>query len=104
MVDNLGLSYQNTRELNRIIDNDLAGPPPFQCRELNIGLERLQFFCRDTLQCIKSLYGDPEFVQDMVFAPVRQYTDDTRASRIIDEMHTGEWWWTLQVCNIIHGL
>jgi hypothetical protein len=91
------------RELNRIIDDDMTGPPPFQCWEFDLGHENLQFYCRDILQCIRTLYGDPEFVQDMTFAPERHYTDDTRACRIINEMYTGDWWWTLQVRYIIFG-
>ena len=91
------------RELNRVIDNDLTGPPPFQCWEFDLGHEHLQFYCRDILQCIRALYGDPNFVQDMTFAPERHYSDDTRACRIINEMHTGDWWWTLQVCYVFLG-
>ena len=99
VVEKLDLSYRSTRELNTIIDNDLPGPPPFQCRELVIGHEHLLFFCRDALQCIRSLYGNPEFVRDLVFAPEHHYTNDERTCRIVNEMHTGDWWWTVQVRN-----
>ena len=101
VVDKLGLSYQNPRELNNIIDNDMAGPPPFQCRELDIGHENLQFFCRDAIQCVRSLYGDPEFTQHMVFSPERHYTNVRRTCRVVNEMHTGDWWWSVQVCDVI---
>ena len=49
IVNKLGLSYHNSRKLNNIIDNNMAGPPPFQCRELEIGHEHLQFFCCDAI-------------------------------------------------------
>jgi hypothetical protein len=101
VVERLDLSYRTTRELNSIIDNNLPGPPSFQCRELVIGHERLQFFCRDTLLCIRSLYGTPEFMQYLVFAPEQHYTDSERTCRVVNEMHTGDWWWTVQVRNII---
>jgi hypothetical protein len=102
VVERLGLSYRTTRELNDIIDNDLPGPPPFQCRIFDIGGESLQFFCRDVLQCIRSLYGDREYVQDLIFAPEHHYTDDTRTCRIVNEMHTGDWWWSTQVCTNVN--
>jgi Plavaka transposase len=104
VVERLGLSYRTTKELNNIIDTNLPGPPPFECRELSIGHEKLQFFCRDALQCIRTLYGNPEFRQDLVFAPERHYTDDDRKCRIVNEMYTGDWWWDLQVRKTIYGL
>jgi hypothetical protein len=90
--------------LNSIIDDsdNLTGPPPFQLKELEIGHENLEFFYRDVLECIQSLYGNPEFLQDLVFAPERHYSNDERSVRIINEMHTGDWWWALQVCNVIY--
>jgi len=89
------------KELNNIIDNKLPGRrPPFRCKVLMIGNERLEFYCRDIIECIRSLYGDPEFVQDLVFAPERHYTSAERTSRIYNEMHTGDWWWTVQVRDL----
>jgi Plavaka transposase len=64
---------------------------------LDLGGEHLEFYCRDVLECIQSLYGDPQFAQDLVFAPERYYSDHTRTSRIYNEMHTGDWWWSVQV-------
>jgi Plavaka transposase len=89
--------------LNDIIDNHLSGPPSFQRKELRIGNECLDFYCRDTLQCIRSLYGDPAFVQDLAFSPAQHYTGADQACRIINEMHTGDWWWSIQVRNVTYS-
>ena len=105
VIEKLGLSYQTTKQLNDIIDNNLPqlhGPPPFQCKEFSIGHERLQFFFRDTIQCIRSIYGNPSFMQDLVFAPEQHYADNTRTSRVINEMYTGDWWWNVQVRRMIY--
>ena len=99
VVDKLGLSYRTAKQLNEIIDEKLPGRPPFQCREFIIGDEHLEFYCRDIVECIRSLYGDPKFGQDLTFAPERHYTNPERTCRIYNEMHTGDWWWTVQVCN-----
>jgi hypothetical protein len=98
IVDKLGLSYRSVKALHNVIDNELPGRPPFQCRELVIGDERLDFYCRDILECIRSLYGDPKFAQAMAFAPERHYTSGARTSRIYNELYTGDWWWIVQVC------
>ena len=103
VVDKLGLSYRTVNQLNDIIDNKLPGRPPFQCKEFIIGdsndPEHLEFYCRDVVECIRSLYGDPQFAQDLAFAPERHYTSPEHMCRIYNEMHTGDWWWTVQVCN-----
>jgi hypothetical protein len=93
----LGLSYCTTKQLNDIIDKEMSGHPPFQCKVLNIGDERLEFYSRDALECIRSLYGDPEFAQDLVFAPEQHYTSHEHTSRLYNEMYTCDWWWTVQV-------
>ena len=99
VVDKLGLSYHTAKELNDIIDNNLPGHPPFRCKELVIGDERLEFYCHDIIECIRSLYGDPGFVQDLVFAPEQHYTSAECTCCIYNEMHTGDWWWMVQVYN-----
>ena len=75
VVNKLELSFSSTKELNNIIDNALPGCPAFQCCELVIGGETLEFYHRDILGCIRTIYGDPEFAQDLVVAPERHYTD-----------------------------
>ena len=49
------------------------------------------------MQCIRALYGDPEFARELVFAPERHYLDPERTRRIYNEMHTGDWWRAVQV-------
>ena len=62
-----------------------------------IGGETHELHFRDVLACIRSLYGDPEFAQDLVIAPERHYVDRERKRRVYSEMHTGDWWWAVQV-------
>jgi hypothetical protein len=77
----------------------LPGRPPFKCQDIRIGGETLQFHFRDILDCIRGIYGDPEFVRDLVFAPERHYVDHERTRRVYSEMYTGDWWWSVQVSN-----
>jgi hypothetical protein len=98
-VDKLGLSFSSTKELNSIIDKALPGRPHFKTCTIDIGGETLKLHFRDILACIRSLYGDPEFVQDLVFAPERHYADHERKCHVYSEMHMGDWWWAVQVRN-----
>ncbi|KAH9173949.1 hypothetical protein EDB89DRAFT_2152812 [Lactarius sanguifluus] len=101
LVDRLELSYRNPRELNNIIDQ-LPGRPPFKCWELLISDETLHFYYRDIVQCLRALYGDPEFARDMVFTPERHYTRHDRTCRVYSDMHTGDWWWAVQTSLETH--
>ncbi|KAH9021271.1 hypothetical protein EDB84DRAFT_1275071 [Lactarius hengduanensis] len=97
VVDKLGLSYRTPNELNNIIDKELPERPQFKCEDVSIAGNTFQFYYRDVLQCIRTLYGNPEFVRDLVFAPERHYTDHERTCRVYSEIHTGNWWWAVQV-------
>jgi hypothetical protein len=59
----------------------------------------LEFYYRNTLLCIQSLYGDPAFAHDLIFLLERHYTNDERTCRVYNEIHTGNWWWSVQVRN-----
>ena len=98
IVDKLGLLYRSVKDLNNIINTELPGRPRFQCNILDIGDKRLEFYCRDVLECIQSLYGDPSWAQDMAFAPEQHYTSHACTSRLYNEMYMSDWWWTVQVC------
>ena len=100
LVGKLGLSYRNINELNKIIDKVLPGRPTFKCKELIIDGQRHELYYREIIPCIRSLYGDPRLVHDLVFAPERHYTDETRTCRVFNEMHTGNWWWSVQVWDM----
>ncbi|KAH8997704.1 hypothetical protein EDB86DRAFT_2803420 [Lactarius hatsudake] len=96
VVDKLDLSYRTPNELNKIIDTELPGRPRFMCKDMTIAGYTLEFYFRDILECIRTLYGDPEFARDLVFAPERHYTNHERKCRVYSEMHTGDWWWAVQ--------
>ncbi|KAH9021194.1 hypothetical protein EDB85DRAFT_1872004, partial [Lactarius pseudohatsudake] len=96
------LQYRTPNELNKIIDTELPGRPRFKCEDMTIAGNTLQFYFRDVLQCIRTIYGDPEFARDLVFAPERHYTDHERTCRVYSEMHTGDWWWAVQTSLEAH--
>ena len=88
------------KDLNDLIDTNLGGQPSFQCKEFKMGNKLLDFHFQDTLQCIQTLYGDVAFVQDLALVPEQHYTSNNRMCHIVNEMHTGDWWWSMQVHNV----
>jgi hypothetical protein len=67
IVDMLNLSYCTVKQLNNIINN-LPRHSCFQCKDLSVGQKHLEFYCRDILECVRSLYSNPQFTQDLAFA------------------------------------
>ncbi|KAI0324537.1 hypothetical protein GY45DRAFT_1349365 [Cubamyces sp. BRFM 1775] len=97
LVEALGLSYKNSRELNAIIDEKIPHRrPAFTHHNVTIGDERLDLFARDILECIRALYGDPEHARYLCFTPERHYADSDRTIRLYHDLHTGRWWWETQ--------
>ncbi|KAJ6471532.1 hypothetical protein C8R45DRAFT_1055045 [Mycena sanguinolenta] len=93
----LGLSYKNSRELNQIIDQLPAGRPTFTRQEIVVAGEAFDVYFRSVVDCIKALYGDPEFAGELIFKPERHYADADETIRLYHDMHTAEWWWRTQV-------
>ncbi|TFY59335.1 hypothetical protein EVJ58_g5848 [Rhodofomes roseus] len=93
----LGLSFKNSDELNKIIDERLPNRrPAFHCFEACVGGERFEMFCRDILECILALYGDPEHASILCITPERHYADADKTLRLYHDLHTGKWWWATQ--------
>ncbi|KAM6499250.1 hypothetical protein JOM56_004758 [Amanita muscaria] len=97
VVEMLGLSYKNAREMNKLIDAQLPGRPQFQRSDIKVGGEEMTMYSRDILQCIRALLGDPEFTAQLILRPERHYRrSGERWDRVFHDMHTGNWWWEMQ--------
>ncbi|KAJ7201798.1 hypothetical protein GGX14DRAFT_370811 [Mycena pura] len=97
VADALGLSYRTSRELNHLIDESLpSGRPIFERHEVVVGGEAFDLFFRPILPCLRSLFGDPDFAKDLIFAPEKLYTDAESSDRMYYDIHTGKWWWGTQ--------
>ncbi|EPQ54137.1 hypothetical protein GLOTRDRAFT_44196 [Gloeophyllum trabeum ATCC 11539] len=92
----LGLSFKTADELNKKIDSLPSRRPRFRREELLLGGEVFEVYYRDVIECIRALYGDPEFSQHLVFVPECHYTDENCTNRMYFDMHTGKWWWNTQ--------
>ncbi|KAF8871617.1 hypothetical protein BD779DRAFT_1453764, partial [Infundibulicybe gibba] len=96
LADKLGLSFKNSKELNKIIDNDLPKCPTFERHSIEVGGEMFEVYFRDVMACIKGLYSDPDFAPYLMHAPEHHYVDSTQKTRMYHDMNTGEWWWSTQ--------
>ena len=102
VVEKLGLSYKNANELNKIIDQRLPNRPRFQRHELKIGGETVTIYSCDILQCIQALYSNHDFAAQLIHKPERHYEQlGNEKFQVFHDMHTGSWWWEIQVSSHI---
>ncbi|GJE84945.1 Plavaka transposase-domain containing protein [Phanerochaete sordida] len=92
----LGLTFQNTREVNALVDTLPSTRPRFVRDEIVVDQQAFDVYFRDVIACIRSLYGEPDFAQHLVFLPERHYSDPDHTKRLYHDMHTGKWWWAAQ--------
>ena len=59
--------------------------------------EVLEFYARDIIECLRTLWGDPDFDGNLIVEPERLYADEDTRVRIYHDMNTGKWWWDSQV-------
>ncbi|VDC04550.1 unnamed protein product [Peniophora sp. CBMAI 1063] len=98
----LNLQYRTTRQLHKIIDDQLPPRPDFVRHVYQLGGEKLEMYTCDSLEVLRDLYTWPDFASSIVFAPVKHFTVVDTATREIEEcgycdMHTARWWWRIQV-------
>jgi hypothetical protein len=62
--------------------------------------KRIEFVCRDIMECVKWLLRQPAHKDHLVYAPVREFDDQGR--RRYHDMHTADWWWNVQVSRSPH--
>ena len=97
----LSLSYKNTKELNKIVDQQLPRRPEFHRSVVVVDGMSFDVYFRDIIECIKVLYGDPEFAPYLVFVPEKHYLDKKGGIRLYHDLQTGRWWWSTQVCHAV---
>ena len=100
----MNLSYTSSNGLNKKIDTLPTLCPKFRREEVTVGGETFEVFCRDVLGCIAEIYGRHDLTPHLKFKPERHYVDADMTLRIYDDMHTGKWWWEVQVSVDIRKL
>jgi Plavaka transposase len=48
--------------------------------------------------------GNPMFKDVLKYAPEKVYIDEEGNLRVFDEMWSADWWWDLQVSNVVFGI
>lgn len=97
LYEQLNLSYTSSNGLNKKIDTLPTLCPKFRREEVTVDGETFEIFHRNVLDCIAEIYGRHDLTPYLKFKPERHYVDADMTLRIYTDMHTGKWWWEVQV-------
>lgn len=100
-------SFRNCHALLNKIDTLPTGPE-WEVIEVSIEGEgvngdrkmvtkKVELWRRNPVECIKELFSNPAFKENIQYGPQKVYTDESRTERVYGEMWMGEWWWRTQV-------
>ena len=62
-----------------------------------IATEKVELWRRNPVDCIRELFSNPAFKDNIHYKPQKVYTDGSRTERVYGEMWMGQWWWKAQV-------
>ncbi|TEB30513.1 hypothetical protein FA13DRAFT_1792487 [Coprinellus micaceus] len=93
VVNALNLSFKNANELNKCINNHLPQHPQFERHEIIVAGKSFELYAHDIVECIRALWGDPEFAPYLVFEPEHHYANKNKTQQLYHDMHTGKWRW-----------
>ena len=48
-----------------------------------------EVYYHDVIACLRALFGNPDFVPFLVFAPEKHYVDEFWTAQLYHDMHTG---------------
>ncbi|TFK45508.1 hypothetical protein OE88DRAFT_1715348 [Heliocybe sulcata] len=72
-------------------------------------MKKLDLWVRDPVEVVADLLGNPEFKNEMVYAPTEETLQDTleelhlqgsEMERVFEEMASANWWSRVQVCSV----
>ena len=61
------------------------------------GMEELEIWYRDPVECVKELLGNPIFRDVLTYEPLHLRLDEEGRKEVVGEMSSAHWWWELQV-------
>ena len=71
--------------------------PRFHRQDVTIRGETVAMYSRNIIECVKALFGSADLAPHMIYRPERHYDLENGRERHYHDMHTGDWWWEMQV-------
>ena len=62
-------------------------------------IKQINFWYKDVIEVIQELFKNPDLQEDMIYTPVKLYTDAMKTERIYNEMWTCDFWHEMAVSS-----
>lgn len=100
LLEDEGECFTSAHTLSNLLDDldpDLA-PSSWKPWTVNHhGVGKIEFRYRSVETMIRHIFKQRSHAPYMVYKPIREYTGPDKEYRILNELHTAEWWWKMQV-------
>src|SRR5690606_37318896 len=70
----------------------------------HVGTGLVEFRYRSVEAMVRSIFKQPSHEPYMVYSPVKEYDGPDKGYRLLSGIHTGDWWWRMQVYSVIRFL
>ncbi|KAI5848606.1 hypothetical protein DFP73DRAFT_474133, partial [Morchella snyderi] len=88
-------SFQSAYTFQKQLDKMPGAPPTFQYGTVGDGFGNMtELYYRNPVECARYLLGQRCYSDRMVYRPEKIYDPD--GYQLYSEMHTADWWWTMQ--------
>jgi hypothetical protein len=91
-------SFQSVDQMWKLIDSlsDALGPQSWKSQSLLVVEDEKEvkypYYYRNPLDCVRLLLRHLPFKKDLVWSPVRRFSDARYAERLYLDLHTGDYW------------
>lgn len=108
----MNLSFHNKRAFFQKVDSlPTFNAPEFKCETIEITGDKVdeagkpetipaELWMRNPVEVIHQIIGNPALKNDLAYAPVQIFTDESQREQVFNEMNTGHWWWRTQVSSL----
>lgn len=92
-------SFHNAYGLYKKVDALPTDGPGWSCEKVHLPNDEpsAELWLRDPVDAIRELISNPAFADKLVYAPEKLFKDADKTNRVLEEMNSGDWWWSTQV-------
>ncbi|KAF7981980.1 hypothetical protein HWV62_30801 [Athelia sp. TMB] len=104
LIKQLSLSFESAKAL-RARAEELPAGPQWTCQPWPVKSPTkrpVNLFYRDSIKCVRSLFGNPLFADNMYYTPYREFKTAEKLVRVYNEWMSGNVAWNMQ-SQLPHG-
>ena len=99
-----GVCYTSAYTFSKLLDDldpdlNIHSWKPKAVEYVGTGLVEFRYCGIEAM--IRSIFKQPSHEPYMVYKPIKEYDGPDKRYRLFSGLHTGDWWWRMQVCSFL---